>query len=224
MKKKSIDVLLVIALLAGVGYIVFLGISGGISHDLVTPTETSMLLSTPTSTETAISTFTLTATQIPASATVPVPSPSSTPLPTQTSETTPTVPDTATATGTTDPAGLPTLTATLTPTQTAEPTQSPTDLEVSAGTQRGDQIVQALEAYHSAVGQYPPTLSELVPGYLPAIPVTITGQQFFYRLFEATGPMASEIYWLSFKVVRQDHVTCTYLRRLEYWDCNYQSP
>jgi hypothetical protein len=36
--------------------------------------------------------------------------------------------------------------------------------------------------------------------------------------------MAAEVYWLAFKVASQDHLVCTYYRRLAYWDCNYESP
>jgi hypothetical protein len=64
----------------------------------------------------------------------------------------------------------------------------------------------------------------LVPDYLSAIPLTETGRPFFYRLFGGTGPMAPEVYWLAFKVESKDHVTCTYMRRLDYWDCNFESP
>lgn len=89
---------------------------------------------------------------------------------------------------------------------------------------QGDVIIQAIEAYHLDQGIYPLSLNDLVPQYLPVIPVTLTGQAYFYRFFDAADPMADEMYWLAFRVTDQEHVTCTYLRRLEYWDCNYASP
>jgi hypothetical protein len=38
--------------------------------------------------------------------------------------------------------------------------------------QQADSIILALEAYRSRLGAYPPTLSALVPAYLPALPST----------------------------------------------------
>jgi len=38
--------------------------------------------------------------------------------------------------------------------------------------ERGEGVIEAIEAYHSDTGQYPDGLRKLVPDYLPAIPVT----------------------------------------------------
>ncbi len=35
---------------------------------------------------------------------------------------------------------------------------------------KGNEVLSAIEAYHKAVGAYPPTIDTLVPQYLPAIP------------------------------------------------------
>ena len=122
----------------------------------------------------------------------------------------------------------PTSTATITPTASPAPTKAPTgsalDKEIADGITRGNRIVQAIEAYHNAQGQYPPALVSLVPTYLSGIPLTEKDRPFFYRLFDGNGPLASEVYWLAFRVESRDHVTCTYMRRLDYWDCNFASP
>lgn len=144
---------------------------------------------------------------------------------------------------TTSAAHSQTSTATLAPTATFAPKASPTpglvsratltpastvpltvDLEIEDGFEQGNLIVEAVEAYIRARGFYPATLTDLVPDYLPALPVTMTGQPFFYRVFERTTVMSPEIYWVSFRVVSQSNVTCTYYRRIQYWDCNFASP
>ena len=101
---------------------------------------------------------------------------------------------------------------------------SPLSQEIKEGIARGNQIIKAIEAYHTAQGTYPPTLKDLMTTYLTAIPLTSTGRAYYYRLFDAKSSMASEVYWLEFRAVDQDHVVCTYLRRIDYWDCNYDTP
>jgi hypothetical protein len=63
---------------------------------------------------------------------------------------------------------------------------------------RGDRIVAALASYHEASGSYPETLSELVPGYLAALPESAMGVvrrvPFSYR----KAVYADEGYSLSF--------------------------
>jgi len=134
-------------------------------------------------------------------------------------------------------------TATLAPTATSAPTASPTpslvsrstltqsstvpwtvDLEIEDGIEQGNLIVEAIEAYISARGFYPAALADIVPDYLSALPVTKSSQAFFYRVFDRTTVMSPEIYWVSFRVASQNNVTCTYYRRLQYWDCNFASP
>lgn len=132
---------------------------------------------------------------------------------------------------------LPSPTARLSPTATPTPkrvfgttpaptstTQLSADMEIEDGIERGNRIVQAIEAYISAKGFYPAALDDLVPDYLPELPLTITDQPFFYRVFERTTVMSPELYWVSFRVVSQSNVACTYYRRLQYWDCNFSSP
>ena len=211
--KRGIDLLLVLILLIAIGVVIYFGMSnnGGFSASL--PTSTLALTPTPTifltATLTSPPTETLTPTLIPASAAVPTqtatttPLPSLTPSPTQTASRTPTLPATDTSTG--DPV-------------------TPLSQEIKEGIARGDEIVKAIESYHTAMGVYPATLNDLMPVYLKTIQLTSTAQPYFYRLFDPTSPMASEVYWLEFRAVDQDHVVCTYLRRIDYWDCNYNSP
>jgi hypothetical protein len=130
---------------------------------------------------------------------------------------------TTTSTPTQPPSFTPTLTTSLA-TATAGVLQPETDAEINEGIQIGNQIVLAIEAHRQAEDRYPSDLRELIPSRLPEIPVTGTGQDYLYRLFDETSPMAAEIYWLAFKVTSREHTTCTYLRRLDYWDCNSASP
>lgn len=204
MKKDVIDILLVVALLASVGLLTFFQLrkEGKLPVAESTGTTTAPSILTETRQPTLISTI----------------APTRTVLPTQTSTLTsvPTVILRPTFT-----ASPPVLTATL-PTNAS--TLSPVDAEINDGIARGDQIVQAIEAYTQANGFYPSELTALVPNYLTEIPVTISSQPYFYRVFDRTTVMSPEIYWLSFRVTSQENVTCTYYRRLEYWDCNFSSP
>jgi hypothetical protein len=206
MNKNMTDLLLVLALLAAIGFLVFLQLRD----------EGKLELLNPTATEEA----------------APASRPTNTLAPILFSPTAPTqtLVRTRTATVTSSPSPTPKVTstatsaATLTLTPIANKTQWPVDEEIRLGIERGNTVVQAIETYNQNQGFYPAVLGDLVPAYLPEIPVTISGQQFFYRVFERTTVMSPEIYWVAFKVVSQNHLTCTYFRRLEYWDCNYASP
>ncbi len=210
--KNGIDFLLILVLLVTIGLLIFFGL-GDVSPvaaptSSTTSTSSSVASSTAvvSATRTSAPTKEATATLIPASVTIPTNTFTVTPRPTQTA----------------------TLTSTATPTATVTlGTDSPVSQigqEIKSGIERGNTIVKAIEAYQTANGQYPPTLNALVPLYLPAIPITSTGQAFFYRLFDRSSPLASEVYWVSFRAINQDHVACTYFRRLDYWDCNFESP
>jgi hypothetical protein len=204
--KKFVDVLLAVILLAALGYLIYAANTGGDAPPpaSMTSTLTATLLPISNSTPSQVVTFTL----VPASVTIPTRT--ITPKPTLTK--TPTLTPTATATPT----------ASATPTRI--PTQSSLEQEIANGIERGNQIVKAIEAYHAAQGQYPPDLDMLVPAYISGIPLTVNNRPYFYRLFDGTGPLAAEVYWLSVRAESRDHVTCTYMRRLDYWDCNFASP
>lgn len=151
--------------------------------------------------------------------------------PTRTLVSTPTAAHTQASTVTLRPTATSSPTATPSPDLASRTTSVPTsatrltvDLETEDGIERGNQVVEAIEAYTRARGFYPATLDDLVPDFLPELPFTISGQAFFYRVFDRTTVMSPEIYWVSFRVVSQSNVTCTFYRRLQYWDCNYSSP
>ncbi len=206
--KKVIDILLVIVLLVAVGYLVF----NELNHPISLGTPTATVVNVPT--EVSTPTLPPTATLSPPSVMVPSITPTASAQPTATFTRTPTETVTPTLT--------PSLTPTLTPTN--DPTEAPSAQEMSTGIERGNKIIKAIEDFHNAQGTYPSTLDALVPDYFPSIPVTTTDEIYYYRLFDPSGPMASEVYWLSFRLDYKPHTICTYLRRLDYWDCNPDSP
>ena len=206
MNKKVTDLLLVLTLLAAIGFLVYLQLrdEGQLIPSNTTATIPVTFASIPTDTRATnpISSTAPTRTPVRAQTFTFTPSPTLTPKPTLT------------------PTRIPTLSAS--PVRNA--TVWPIDVEIQGGIERGDQVVEAIEAYFQARGFYPPSLSDLVPDYLPEVPVTISSQPFFYRVFERTTVMAPEIYWVAFKVISRENVTCTYYRRLQVWDCNFASP
>jgi len=206
--RRIVDILLILVLLLAIAYL-FIVVGdevGGIWFATPTPGATNA----PAASATA--TITKAVTRAPALGVTPTPTIKSTQTPTLT------LTPSATAT--------PTLTATPTSskTPTPDPTQAALDEEINIGIERGNQIIAAIEAYYQVEGEYAPSLNSLVPDYLAEIPVTITGQHFFYRPFGDESVLAQEIYWVAFDVTRQEHVACIYLRRLETWDCNFASP
>lgn len=87
--------------------------------------------------------------------------------------------------------------------------------EKESGKQQGDEIVEAIERYYKETSQYPNNLDELIPIYLGELPLTITGQQFGYRLVEP------QIYYLSFLLGRREgRFACTYMGDLKEWECS----
>jgi hypothetical protein len=206
--KKSVDFLLILPLLLVIVFVVFVYQTGAMT-DLFAigtpvPTKVGTESATPTILSSVIphSTSTISYTSTPTL--TPVPS--------------------STLTQTITP--IPTLTDIPTPTNTATSTGTgtPVSQEINSGIETGNEIVRAIEHYYLDQGHYPAALNDLLPAYLPGLPVSSTGQPYFYRFFDPVHPMASEGYWLAFRVIEQENITCTYLRRLEYWDCNYASP
>jgi hypothetical protein len=206
--KKRFYILLLLPLLLAIGFIVFTIRTGSAPDWLAT--ATSFFTNTRIASSTAV--FTSSAVTQPP----------------------PAITGTQPATLTPTPSARPTSTVTQTPTAIATPTPgnvsagiataTPASEEINDGILKGNHIIRALEVYYLDQSHYPSTLDELVPVYLPALPVTLTNQPYFYRLFDATDPLATEIYWLEFRVAEQEHTVCTYFRRLEYWDCNFASP
>ncbi len=202
--KKGIDLFLILVLLVTVGLLVYFGLGSSNTGESPTPNSTSTLTTAAPVTETSTGTGILTATSGPTFVIIPTRTATFIPKPTDTAINTPT-------------ATYIVATSAVTP-------LSPLEQEIKMGIEKGNQIVQAIEAYHAAKGKYPITLDELLPTYLSDIPMTLTGQAYFYRLFENSSPLADEMYWVSFRAVNQDHVACTYFRRLDTWDCDYASP
>jgi hypothetical protein len=214
--KNGIDFLLIIVLLATIGLLIYFGMGDIRTVSTLISTSTNFTTDITNialnSTNAASSTPSLIPTKVPTETLIPA----SVTIPTNTQTITPSPTETATMTST----------DTLTPTATLG-TDSPVSQvghEINSGIERGNTIVKAIEAYQKANGKYPDTLNQLIPSYLSDIPMTSTGQAFFYRLFNSGSPLASEVYWVSFRAVDQNHVTCTYFRRLDYWDCNFASP
>jgi len=213
--KKSLNFILILPLLLAIGF-VLIAIRTGSAPDwfatpISTPTYVKIVSSTPVILPSAVHT------QLTATTTRTRP-PTLTLTPTRT----------VSPTSTTTSVRTPTLTLTLasTPGQLfpSSVTGTPAGPEINEGIAIGNQIVRAIEVYNLDQGHYPSKLNDLVPAYLTEIPVTSTGQEYFYRLFDPNDPLAPEIYWLAFRVIEQENVTCTYLRRLGYWDCNFASP
>ena len=206
--KKSVEFLLVLPLLLVILFIVFAFQTGTIpdflAADTPVPIDTDTVGAVPTILSSVIpyDTSTASITGTPSF----TPSPSSTPTQTITPS--------------------PTFTGTPTPTEivTSIAPGTSASQEIKGGIATGNEIIQAIERHYLDQGHYPIVLNDLIPVYLPALPVTSTDQPYFYRFFDAAHPMASEGYWLAFRVVEQENITCTYLRRLDYWDCNYAGP
>ncbi len=204
--KKGIDLFLILVLLVTVGLLVYFGLGSSNTVEPASPNTISTFTAAVPVTKTSAPTGVMTDTPVPTLVIVP----------------------TGTATFITQPTK--TATATVTPTAADTVTASvvtplsPLEQEIKTGMERGNRIIQAIEAYHSAKGEYPPTLDVLLPTYLSDIPMTSTGQAYFYRLFDGSSPLVDEVYWVSFRAINQDHVACTYFRRLDTWDCDYASP
>lgn len=202
--REVFDAFLLIAILASIAFLVYY---------LQIPPEERPPLSDiiPWGTKTPGTVITATPTPTPLSA------PSSAPIKTST------VTPSPTATSAPTPTSTPSRISSATP-GSASAAPVTVEFEIEDGKERGDRIVQAIEAYTSAKGFYPASLDDLVPDYLSEPPFTVTDQPFIYRVFDRTTVMSPEIYWVSFRVAGQSNLTCTYYRRLQYWDCNFSSP
>ncbi|GAP06336.1 hypothetical protein ATHL_01190 [Anaerolinea thermolimosa] len=90
--------------------------------------------------------------------------------------------------------------------------------EITDGQTKGEQVVQALEKYHVDKGRYPEYLQDLIPNYLEEVPMTLAKKEFKYEGSQ------SDTFYLSFPVTKKKDVgsgtICTYIKRLEGWDCS----
>ena len=87
--------------------------------------------------------------------------------------------------------------------------------EIESGQSRAEPILAAIERYRQDNGVYPALLQELVPGYIGAIPKTVTGRNYEYQLDTSAGG-----YMLCYQLASQKRVTCCYLPGLSFWDCS----
>jgi hypothetical protein len=84
-------------------------------------------------------------------------------------------------------------------------------------TQRhGDQIVQALQAYHTAQRNYPAALSDLVPSYLPSLPDALTTQGTGW-LYQSDIERYTLGYW--YYPGKEVVMLCRYSSTKPSWDC-----
>jgi hypothetical protein len=90
--------------------------------------------------------------------------------------------------------------------------------EIRANQERAGKIIKAINSYEQDQGQFPAQLDFLVPTYLSQVPKTITGHDFIYQLDNLDG------YYLSFYVKSQQNLGCSYIYRLENWDCSFGDP
>lgn len=90
--------------------------------------------------------------------------------------------------------------------------------EIKDGQEKAAPIIEALTKYYDDFGEYPTNLNELSPSYLLEIPQTLSRRNFTFEVDE------HDIYHLSFPVESNKDVgsgtICTYLRKLEAWDCS----
>ncbi len=73
-------------------------------------------------------------------------------------------------------------------------------------------IIEALEAYHDANGQYPRNLEELVPAFIPAYPREVNDEPIQYEM------TAQNNYKLSFSYIGPGLNHCTYTPH-DDWRC-----
>jgi len=113
------------------------------------------------------------------------------------------------------PNALPSSTLDLSAQATANFIQASISEEIETGEIQGNKIVIAIEKYYQETGHYPNDLKELIPIYLNQIPLTITGEQFRYKLIN------SKLYYLWFLLSRAGRkFSCSYAPDLKTWECS----
>jgi hypothetical protein len=87
--------------------------------------------------------------------------------------------------------------------------------EIQDGQSKGDLLVKLVDDYYRDFGKHPEHLDNLVPAYISEIPKTLSGKEFSFEQIEG------DIYYLSFPVTNKELRTiCSYIKRLERWDCS----
>jgi len=77
-------------------------------------------------------------------------------------------------------------------------------------------IIEALQQYHEATGQYPATLEELIPDYLQQIPSEVNGFPLHYARI---GEGQTQTYALAFAFPAGAGATCSYMPE-DGWKCH----
>jgi hypothetical protein len=85
-------------------------------------------------------------------------------------------------------------------------TISPAGKEFLSGKEIGDQLIKAIEEYKHTYGNYPESLSELIPEFLYSIPLTMTGQEFSYKILDPS--VKSLPYGLCFVITQNINTLC----------------
>jgi hypothetical protein len=78
-------------------------------------------------------------------------------------------------------------------------------------------IISAIESYWQDNQEMPESLDALVPSFISDVPVTTSGDSFFYK------KVNQDKYILAFKVVSEKGLSCTYLNQDKIWDCSFGS-
>lgn len=73
-------------------------------------------------------------------------------------------------------------------------------------------VIKALEQYQAETGDYPESLHELAPNYLPSVPEEVNEESIYYEKKDAS-------YTLSFHYIGPGMNTCTYTPE-DKWQCS----
>lgn len=73
-------------------------------------------------------------------------------------------------------------------------------------------IIRALEEYQRSNMSYPDTLSDLTPGFMDELPLTLQGDSFWYDIRRGHG------YYLGF--TNRDGYGCGYIAEYQRWECS----
>jgi hypothetical protein len=96
-------------------------------------------------------------------------------------------------------------------------TLSPAGKEFLSGKEIGNQLKNAIEQYKRTHGNYPQSLSELIPEYFNSIPLTITGQEFSYKILDPSAARLS--YGLCFVITQNINTMCCNSPYYDGWEC-----
>ena len=99
------------------------------------------------------------------------------------------------------------------------PTVNTNILEINAGKEQAQEILDAIQRFNIDNNKFPLKLDELVPEYLNEIPITTTGQPYSYKQFDL------HTFILTFRLSSsQDKLNayCAYLYSSDLWECGIE--